>query len=102
MESSRAKIFHVIILIGGKTSVHTYPAPMVDYLAQGKFKHLRGDVINIFSLTQSLVESNNGDEYFVENIGNKPAILYVVAGSTVGLLLQLLINKASPNKIKNM
>ena len=58
---------------------------MVVYLAQGELKHTRGDVINFFSSKQSLIESNNGDEHFVENIGNEPAILYVVAVSAVGL-----------------
>jgi hypothetical protein len=48
-------------------------------------KHTRGDVINYFSSKQSLIESNNGDEHFVENIGNKPAVLYVVAASAVGI-----------------
>ena len=74
---------------------------MVVYLAQRELKHTKGDVINFFSSKQSLIESNNGNEHFVENIGNLPAIIYVVAASAVDSL-QLLINKASPNKIKNM
>ena len=40
---------------------------------------------NYFSSKQSFLESNNGDEHIVENIGNKPAVLYVVAASAVGL-----------------
>ena len=58
---------------------------MVVYLAQGELKHTRGDVVNYFSSKQSLIESNNGDEHFVENIGNEPAVLYVVAAYAVGL-----------------
>ena len=46
---------------------------------------LWGDVINYFSSKQSFLESDNGDEHIVENIGNKPAVLYVVAASAVGL-----------------
>ena len=50
-----------------------------------ELKHNRGDVVNYFSSKQSLIESNNGDEHFVENIGNEPAVLYVVAASAEGL-----------------
>jgi len=58
---------------------------MVVYVAQGELKHTWGDVINYFSSKQSLIESNNGDEHFVENMGNESAVLYVVAASAVGL-----------------
>ncbi len=58
---------------------------MVVYLAQGELKHTREDVINYFSSKQSLIESNNDDEHFVENIGNEPAVLYVFESSAVGL-----------------
>ena len=73
---------------------------MVVYLAQGELKHTRGEVINYFSSKQSLIESNNGDEHFVENKGNIPAVLYVVAASAVGL--PTTINKVILNKIKNI
>ena len=58
---------------------------MVVYLAKGKLKHTRGDVINYFSSNESFIESNNGAEHIVENIGNQKAVLYVVAASAVGL-----------------
>ena len=58
---------------------------MVVYLAQGDLKHTRGENINIFSSSQSFIESNKGEEHFVENIGNEPAIIYVVAASAVGV-----------------
>ena len=58
---------------------------MVIYLAEGKLKHTRGDFINYFSSKQSFIESDNGDEHFVENIGNEKAVVYVVAASAVGL-----------------
>ena len=84
-KQAELRFFKVIIPVGAKTPIHTHPAPMVVYLAQGELKHTRGDVINYFSSKQSLIESNNGDEHFVENIGKKPAVLYVVAASAVGL-----------------
>ena len=84
-KQAELRFFKVIIPVGGKTPIHTHPAPMVVYLAEGKLKHTRGDVINYFSSKQSFLESNNGDEHIVENIGNKPAVLYVVAASAVGL-----------------
>ena len=84
-KQAELRFFKVIIPVGLKTPIHTHPAPMVVYLAQGELMHTRGDVVNYFSSKQSLIESNNGDEHFVENIGNKPAVLYVVAASAVGL-----------------
>jgi len=48
-------------------------------------KHTRGDVFNYFLSNQSLIESNNGAEHFVENTGYEPAVLYVFAASAVGL-----------------
>ena len=75
----------MVIPVGAKTPVHTHPTPMVVYLPQGELKYTRGDVINYFSSKQSLIEINDGDEHFAENIGNEPAALYVVAASAVGL-----------------
>tara|TARA_B100001115_G_scaffold161237_1_gene136092 strand:- start:91 stop:519 length:429 start_codon:yes stop_codon:yes gene_type:complete len=84
-KQAELRFFKVIIPVGGKTPIHTHPAPMVVYLAQGDLKHTRGDNINIFSSSQSFIESNKGEEHFVENIGNEPAIIYVVAASAVGV-----------------
>ena len=84
-KQAELRFFKVIIPVGAKTPVHTHPAPMVVYHAEGELKHTRGDVINYFSSKQSFLESNNGDEHIVENIGNKPAVLYVVAASALGL-----------------
>ena len=84
-KQAELRFLKVIIPVGVKTPIHTHPAPMVVYLAKGKLKHTRGDVINYFSSNQSFLESNNGDEHIVENIGNKPAVLYVFAASSVGL-----------------
>ena len=84
-KQAELRFLKVIIPVGVKTPIHTHPAPMVVYLAKGKLKHTRGDVINYFSSNDSFIESNNGDEHIVENIGNKPAVLYVFAASSVGL-----------------
>ena len=84
-KQAELRFFKAIIPIGGKTPIHTHPAPMVVYIAQGKLKHTRGKDINIFTSEQSFIESNNGDDHFVENIGNEPAIIYVVAASAVGM-----------------
>ena len=80
-KQAELRFFKVIIYVGGKTPIHTHPAPMVVYLARGELKHTRGDFTNIFSSKQLLKESNNGDEHFVENVGNKTSILYLVAAS---------------------
>ena len=84
-KQAELRFFKVIIPVGLKTPIHTHPAPMVVYLAQGELKHTRGDVISYFSTKQSFIESDNGDEHFVENIGNEPVVLYVVAASAVAL-----------------
>ena len=84
-KQAELRFLKVIIPVGVKTPIHTHPAPMVVYLANGKLKHTRGDVINYFSSNESFIESNNGEEHIVENIGNKPAVLYVFAASSLGL-----------------
>ena len=84
-KQAELRFFKVIIPVGVETPIHTHPAPMVIYLEQGELKHTRGDIINYFSSKQALIETDNGDEHTVENIGSEPAILYVVAASAVGL-----------------
>jgi len=84
-KQAELRFFKVIIPIGAKTPIHTHPAPMVVHVAKGQLKHTRGDIINFFSSKQSFIESNNGEQHVVENIGNEPVILYVVAASAVGL-----------------
>ena len=84
-KQAELRFLKVIIPVGGKTPIHTHPAPMVVYVAQGDLKHTRGENINIFSSKQSFIESDNGEEHFVENIGNEPVIIYVVAASVVGM-----------------
>ena len=58
---------------------------MVVYVAQGKLKHTRGDVINYLTSKQSFIESNNGEPHYVKNVGKKPAILHVGVVSVVGM-----------------
>ncbi len=95
-KQTELRFFKVIIPVGRKNLIHKHPAPMVVNLAQGEFKHTRGVVINYFSSKQSLIESNNGNKHFVENVGNKVAVLYVIEASAVGL--PTTINKLSHPK----
>ena len=73
------------IPVGLKTPIQTHPSPMLIHVSRGKLKHVRGSVINIFRAGQVFVESNYGGEYYIENIGKKPAILHVGVISVVGL-----------------
>ena len=42
-------------------------------------------MVNYFNSGQSFVESNYGEEHFVENLGRKKAILFVSISSAVGM-----------------
>jgi len=84
-KQAELRFLKVTIPVEAKTPIHTHPAPMLVYLAQGKLKHTRGEIVNYFSSKQSFIESNNGEEHFVENIGKEPAILYVVVATAVGI-----------------
>ena len=44
-KQAELRFFKVIIPVGVKTPIHTHPAPMIVYLAQGELKHTRGDII---------------------------------------------------------
>ena len=84
-KQAELRLFKVIIPVGQRTSLHIHPAPIIVYIAQGELKHTRGKNIRYFSEKQSLVESNYGEEHFVENIGKNEAILFVAVSSAVGL-----------------
>ena len=84
-KQAELRLFKVIIPVGQKTPLHIHPAPMIVYISQGELKHTRGENINYFSEKQSLVESNNGEEHFVENVGKNEAILFVAVSSVVGM-----------------
>ena len=58
---------------------------MLIHVTRGKLKHVRGRVINTFRAGDVFVESNNGGEHYVQNIGKKPAILHVGVISVVGV-----------------
>ena len=84
-KQAELRLFKVIIPIGQNTPLHIHPAPMIVYIAQGELKHTRGENISYFSEKQSLVESNYGEEHFVENVGKNEAILFVAVSSVVGM-----------------
>ena len=84
-KQAELRLFKVIIPVGQKTPLHIHPAPMIVYISQGELKHTRGENISYFSEKQSLVESNNGEEHFVENVGKNEAILFVAVSSVVGM-----------------
>ena len=58
---------------------------MIVYIAQDELKQTRGENISYFSEKQSLIESNYGEEHFVENVGKNEAILFVAVSSVVGI-----------------
>ena len=84
-KQAELRLFKVIIPVGQKTPLHIHPAPMIVYIAKGELKHTRGENISYFSEKQSLVESNYGEEHFVENVGKNEAILFVAVSSVVGM-----------------
>ena len=84
-KQAELRLFKVIIPVGAKTPIHTHPAPMIVYIAQGNLKHTRGENISYFSEKQTLIESNYGEEHFVENVGKNEAILFVSVSSVVGM-----------------
>ena len=84
-KQAELRLFKVIIPVGHKTPLHIHPAPMIVYIAQGELKHTRGENITYFSEKQSLVESNYGEEHFVENVGKNEAMLFVAVSSVVGM-----------------
>ena len=84
-KQAELRLFKVIIPVGQKTPLHIHPAPMIIYIDQGELKHTRGQNISYFSEKQSLVESNNGEVHFVENIGKNEAILFIAVSSAVGM-----------------
>ena len=79
------RLLRVKIPVGLKTPIHKHPSPMLIHVTRGKLKHVRGRVINTFRAGDVFVESNNGGEHYVKNIGKKPAILHVGVISVVGV-----------------
>ena len=79
------RLLKVKIPVGLKTPIHRHPSPMLIHVTRGKLKHVRGEEINFFKAGDAFVESNNGGEHYVKNIGKKPAILHVGVVSVVGM-----------------
>ena len=79
------RLLKVKIPVGLKTPIHRHPSPMLIHVTRGKLKHVRGRVINTFRAGDVFVESNNGGEHYVQNIGKKTVILHVGVISVVGM-----------------
>jgi len=79
------RLLKVTIPAGFKTPIHVHPSPMLIHVTKGKLKHVRGNEINIFKTGDTFVESNNGGEHYVKNIGKNPTILHVGVISVVGV-----------------
>jgi len=79
------RLLKVKIPVGLKTPIHTHPSPMLIHVTRGRLKHVRGEEINFFRAGDAFIESNNGGEHYVKNVGKKPAILHVGVVSVVGI-----------------
>ncbi len=55
------------------------------HLTRARLKYVRGEEIYFFKAGDAFIESNNGGANFVENVGKKPAIVYVGFVSVVGM-----------------
>ena len=84
-KQAELRFFKVVIPVGGKTPIHTHPAPMLIFVTRGRIKHVRGEEINFFKAGDAFIEGNNGGAHFVKNVGKKPAILHVGVLSVVGM-----------------
>ena len=84
-KQAELRLLKVNIPVGFKTPLHIHPSPMLVYVQQGKLKHSRGKTINYFRAGESFIESNSGSPHFVENVGKKPAVLFVGVSSAVDL-----------------
>ena len=79
------RLLKVMIPAGMKTSIHKHPSPMLIHVTRGRLKHVRGEEINFFKAGDAFVESNNGGEHYLKNIGKKPVILHIGVVSVVGM-----------------
>ena len=70
---------------GGSVPLHTHPAPLIAYVAQGQIRHTRGAEVNTFGPGEAFVESDQGGPHSVENIGDGPAVVFVAVASKQGL-----------------
>ncbi len=58
---------------------------MLIHVTRGRLKHVRGEEINFFRTGDAFIESNNGGDQYVKNVGKKLAILHVGVLSVVGM-----------------
>jgi len=79
------RLLKVKIPVGLKTPIHTHPSPMLVHVTRGRLKHVRGEEINFFKAGDAFIESNNGGDHYVKNVGKKPVILHVGVVSVVGM-----------------
>ena len=79
------RLLKVKIPAGIETPIHTHPSPMLIYVTRGRLKHVRGEEINFFRAGDAFIESNNGGDHYVKNVGKKPVILHVGVVSVVGM-----------------
>ena len=84
-DQAELRLLKVNIPVGLRTPLHTHPAPMLVYVAQGKLKHVRGEIISFFKDGESFVEANNGSEHYVESVGKETAVIFVAVSSIKGL-----------------
>ena len=84
-KQAQLRLLKVNIPVGLKTPLHTHPAPMIVYVAQGKLKHVSGEIINYFKEGESFAEANYGREHYVENVGKNTAVIFVAVSTTVEL-----------------
>ena len=68
MKQAELRLYKVIIQVGQKTQLHIHLSPLIVHNIQGELKHYRGENISYFLEKKGLVESNNEEEHFVENI----------------------------------
>jgi len=58
---------------------------MLIHVTRGRLKHVRDEEIYFFKVGDAFIETNNGDEDYVKNVGKRPAILHLGALSVVGM-----------------
>ena len=79
------RLLRVEFPVGGQVPLHTHPAPLIAYVAQGQIRHTRGDQVNRFGPGEAFVESNQGGPHRVDNVGDEPAVVFVAVASAKDL-----------------
>ncbi len=58
------RLLKVKIPAGIETPILTHLAPMLNHVTSGRFKHVRGEEINVFKEGDAFLESNNGGAHY--------------------------------------